>query len=213
MNPSAISTLRIYNQQIAATKFKSAGELLGWMGAMQAQDYPQAKWAIGARLPHLTEKQIDSAFNQGEIFRTHLMRPTWHFVSANDIYWLLELTARQIKSAMKARNRDLGLTESVFGKSQEIIGKAMEGNHSLTRDEISLQLNRAGISTDENRLSHILMEAEIDGIVCSGGIRGKKQTHALLSERVPVKKTYAKEEALALLAKKILYQSWSCHFA
>lgn len=121
MNSSDISTIRLYNQQIAATNFCTPEELVGWMGAMQAQDYNQAKWAIGVRLPLLTEEQIESAFNQGEIIRTHLMRPTWHFVSADDIYWLLELTAKQIKSSMKARNRDLGLTEAVLGKSQEVL--------------------------------------------------------------------------------------------
>ena len=202
MNTTDISTLRLQNQQVAATKFKSAKELVGWMGAMQAQDYNQAKWAIGARLPHLTEEQIESAFNQGEILRTHLMRPTWHFVSADDIYWLLELTAKQIKSTTKSRNRDLGLTESDFQKSKEVFIKSLEGNRSLTREELSDQLNLAGINTYEQRLPHILMEAEIDGIICSGGIRAKKQTYALLSERVPVKKTLSKDEALALLAKK-----------
>jgi len=171
------------------------------MGALQAQDYNQAKWAIGVRLPHLTEEQIESAFNQGEIIRTHLMRPTWHFVSSEDIYWMLELTAKQIKSSMKSRNRDLELTESGLKKSQEILVKALEGSRSLTREELSITLNSAEIKTDEQRLSHILMEAEIDGIICSGGMKGKKQTYALLSERVPVKRTLTKDEALAKLAK------------
>lgn len=202
MNLSDISALRLHNQQIAATNFKTAKELVGWMGAMQAQDYNQAKWAIGVRLPHLTESQIESEFNSGEIIRTHLMRPTWHFVSADDIYWLLELTAKQIKSSMKSRNRDLGLTEAVLRKSHEILIKSLEGNSSLTREELCKHLNQAGISTDENRLSHILMEAEIDRIVCSGGIQGKKQTYALLAERVSGRKTFSKDEALALLAKK-----------
>lgn len=121
MNLSGITSIRLHNQQITTTNFKTPKELVGWMGAIQAQDYNQAKWAIGVRLPQLTEEQIESAFNQGEIIRTHLMRPTWHFVSADDIYWLLELTAKQIKSAMKARNRDLGLTEAVLGKSQEVL--------------------------------------------------------------------------------------------
>ena len=123
MNPDDISTLRLQNQQIAAAKLKSSTELVAWMGAMQAQDFNQAKWAIGVRLPYLTEAQIESAFNNGEIIRTHLMRPTWHFVSADDIYWMLELTAKQIKSTTKSRNRDLGLTEIVLGKSKEILVK------------------------------------------------------------------------------------------
>ncbi len=202
MELTDISTLRLYNQQIAATKLKTAKELAGWMGAMQAQDFNQAKWAIGVRLPHLTEAQIESAFNNGEILRTHLMRPTWHFVSADDIYWLLELTAKQIKSTTKSRNRDLGLTENELVKSKDVLVKSLEGNLALTREELSDQLNRAGINTYEQRLPHIMMDAEIDGIICSGGIRDKKQTYALLEERVPVKKTFSKEEALALLAKK-----------
>ena len=202
MNVSDISTPRLQNQQIAATNFRTVKELVGWMGAMQAQDYNQAKWAIGTRLPHLTEEQIESAFNQGEIFRTHLMRPTWHFVSADDIYWLLELTAKQIKSTTKSRHRDLGLTENDLKKSKEVFVKSLEGNRALTREELGDQLNLAGINTFEQRLPHILMEAEIDGIICSGGIQEKKQTYALLAERVPVKKAFSKDEALALLAKK-----------
>jgi hypothetical protein len=153
-------------------------------------------------MPDLTELQIESAFNNGEIIRTHLMRPTWHFVSADDIYWMLEHTAPQIKSATKSRNRDLGLTESIFKRSQEVLVKALEGNKSFTREELSIQLNRAGINTDEQRMPHILMEAEIDQIICSGAMQGKKQTFALLTERVPIKNTLTKDEATALLAKK-----------
>jgi hypothetical protein len=202
MNQSDISNIRLHNQQLTANNLLTVKELVGWMGAMQAQDYIQAKWAIGVRMPQLTEKQIETAFNQGEIIRTHLMRPTWHFVSADDIYWLLEFTAKQIKSITKSRNRDLELNEATFKKSQEILVKVLEGNRSLTREEICSNLNQNGINTDGQRAPHILMEAEIDGIICSGGMQAKKQTYALLAERVPVKKTYSKEEALALLAKK-----------
>jgi hypothetical protein len=161
-----------------------------------------SKWAVGLRLPHFTEVEIEAAFNRGEILRTHLMRPTWHLVSADDIYWMLELTAPQIKSQSKSRNRDLGLTDDVLRASRKVLENTLHGNQALTRDELSNQFNRAGISTDENRLSHILMEAEIDGLICSGPIRDKKQTYMLLEERVSEKKNLPKEEALALLAQK-----------
>lgn len=202
MDHSRISSIRQYNQQIAAASFTSARQLINHMGAMQAQDFNQAKWAVGLRLPDFTEKLVEEAFNRGEILRTHLMRPTWHFVSPEDIYGLLELSAKQIKSAMKARNRQLELTEEVFKQSQEVIVKALEGNHSLTRDELSDYLNAAGISTNEQRLPHILMEAEIDRIICSGPLKGKKQTYALLEERVPIRKSFSQDETLASLARK-----------
>jgi hypothetical protein len=114
----------------------------------------------------------------------------------------LELTAKQIKSTTKSRHRDLGLTENDLKKSKEVFIESLEGNRSLTREELGDQLNRAGINTFEQRLPHILMDAEIDRIICSGGIQGKKQTYALLAERVPEKKTFTKDEALALLGKK-----------
>lgn len=202
MPATRIAHNRMLNQQIVNSSITTPKELLNHMGAMQAQEFNQAKWAVGQRLPNYTEKQVEESFNRGEILRTHLMRPTWHFVSPEDIYWLVGLSSKQIKSAMKARNRQLELTEEVFKTSQEVIIKALEGNRHLTRDELSEFLNAAGISTKEQRLPHILMEAEIDRIICSGPMKGKKQTYALLEERVPNKIELTTDEALALLAKK-----------
>jgi hypothetical protein len=199
---NSITERRIQNQAISANHFFSVNELLNHMGAMQAQEFNHAKWGVGLRLPNFTEKQIEEAFNRGEILRTHLMRPTWHFVSPEDIYWLVGLSAKQIKSAMKARNRQLELSEEDFKKSQEVMIKALEGNRYLTRDELSELLDAAGISTKEQRLPHILMEAEIDRVICSGPMKGKKQSYALLEERVPHKIDLTTDEALALLAKK-----------
>lgn len=201
MNLINIVNSRLANQHLVATGLNSAKELVGWMGAMQAQDYNQAKWAIGVRMPHLTVDQIELAFNQGELIRTHLMRPTWHFVSADDIYWMLELTAPQIKTVLNSRHRELEITEAVVSKSKEIMGKVLSGNKSLTREELLHELQKADIPTDLQRASHFMLRAEIDGVICSGVIKGKKQTYSLLSERVPVKKTLSREEALAKLAK------------
>jgi hypothetical protein len=172
------------------------------MGAMQAQDYPMLKWAVGLRLPHSTESEVEAAFNRGEILRTHLMRPTWHLVSADDIYWMLELTAPQIKSQGKSRNRELGLTAEVLSASRKVLEKALQENQAMTRDELSIQLNQAGITTEEQRLYHILMDAEIEGLICSGPVIEKKQTYMILEERVPKKNLLPKDEALGLLARK-----------
>lgn len=203
METREISAIRLKNQQLATSMFQTPKELVAWMGAMQAQDYNQAKWAIGIRMPHMIESQIESAFNQGKILRTHLMRPTWHFVSADDIYWMLQLTAPQIKSVLNSRHRELGITELLVNTSYLVIEEAINAreDQSLTREELLQVLAQAGIPTDLQLASHIMLRAEIDGILCSGPLKGKKQTYALLSKRVPVKKTLTKEEALARLAK------------
>jgi hypothetical protein len=197
-----IANLRLVNQQITGTKFTSPKEIVAWMGAMQAQDYAMVKWAVGVRLPNATEKSVEAAMDRGEIIRTHVMRPTWHIVSADDLRWMLDLTAPQIKVGMRSRNRELGLTETILSKSFKLLEKTLRnGNHS-TREELIAVLNKANINTDENRASHIFSAAELEGLVCSGPVKNGKQTFSLLEERVPVTAPLSRDEALATLAKR-----------
>lgn len=156
MNLTDLAVMRLFSQQIAATKFQTAKDLVGWMGAMQAQDYAMAKWAIGIRLPNSRDGEIENTINRGEILRTHPIRSTWHFVSADDIYWMLGLTAPQIKAALTSRQKELGLSETVFRKSRLILEKALLDGKHLTREEIAAEFERANIATGSNRLSHLL---------------------------------------------------------
>jgi hypothetical protein len=197
-----ISKIRLISQKVASSEFKTPSEIVRWMGAMQAQDFAMAKWAIGVRLNNPTDKKVESAFNNGEILRTHVLRPTWHLVSADDIFWMLQLSASKIKSSLKSRHNQLELTESIISKSNLIIEKSLSKGSSLTRDELADEFHKAGIKTDENRLSHILFCSELEGIVCSGPIKNNKLTYALLHERVLVKKELSKDESLAELAKR-----------
>jgi len=169
---------------------------------MQAQDVAMVKWAVGMRLATGTEQKVNEALDDGEILRTHVMRPTWHLVTPEDIRWMLALTSPQIKSLTKSRHKDFGLTEAIFSKSRKIIEKLLrDGNHS-TREEIIPILNKANINTDENRASHIFATLELNGLICSGKTKNGKQTFALLDERAPQMKSFDKEEALATLAQR-----------
>jgi hypothetical protein len=202
MTQNDVANTRLISQQINATKFETAKEIVGWMGAMQAQDFNMAKWAIGLRSKNATEQNIDAAINSGEIIRTHILRPTWHFVSSDDIYWMLELTAPRIRSSMKGRNIQLELSENIFKKANNIIEKALSGNINLTRKELLNELNKTKIETDHNRASHILFNAELEGIICSGKMKEKQTTYALLNERIEKPVQIKKEEALYKLASK-----------
>ncbi len=202
MNQKDIAKLRLTSQQIANPKIKSAKEILNWMGAMQAQDFNMVKWAMGLRLNNSTEKSIDAAIDSGEIIRTHVLRPTWHFVSAENIFWMLELTAPRLKASMKGRYKQLELTEEVFKKCNKIIEQFLNSGKHATRKELVSELNRSKIATDENRASHILLNSELEKIICNGKMKGKQTTYALLSERIPQTKRLYKEEALRELASK-----------
>jgi hypothetical protein len=202
MTSDEISKIRLQSQKVSETEFKSPGKIVSWMGAMQAQDYLMSKWAIGVRLSDQSEEKVESAIDKGEIIRIHVLRPTWHFISADDIYWMLDLSAPKIKSSLKTRHKELELTETIIGKTKSILLKKLSNGNGLTRDEIAQEFARAKIRTDANRLSHILFRSEIDGIICSGPLKEKKTTYSLLNERVPHKKNLIHDEALAELAKR-----------
>lgn len=196
-----ITNYRMVNQQIAETTFTRPEEIVAWMGAMQAQEYAMAKWAIGVRLPHATDQIIEQAIDEAKIIRIHILRPTWHFVSADDIRWMLQLTAPHICRACNSMFRKLELTEAVLKKANGVIEKTLAGKQ-LTRQEIMMALEEAGIATHDLRGVHLMFKAELDGIVCNGARRGKNLTYALLDERVPPSKTLTREEAQAELARR-----------
>lgn len=200
MTLTEISDNRLINQRVYTPDIHSVKDLVTWMGAIQAQDFTMAKWAVGIRMKDSTNETIEAAFNKGEIIRTHLLRPTWHLVSSDDIYWMLELTAPKIKSSLSLRRQRLGLSSEVLSKTNAIIEKALSGGFVLTREELAEKFHDANIKTDENRLSHIMFSAELDGLVCSGPLKGDKLTYALLNERVLLKKNLLRDEALAELA-------------
>ncbi len=197
-----MARIRVTNQHIAGSGLKSVKDVVNWMGAMQAQDFIMCKWALGIRLPGSTDALVEEAINRGDVLRTHLMRPTWHLVSSDDIRWLLDLTAPHIKRVLTTRHRNLELTDKIIQKSNALLLKSLSGNNHLTREEIIALYIKEGISVSDNRASHLLLNAEIEGLVCSGIIKKKNPTYALLSERVPATKVVAREEALGRLASK-----------
>lgn len=196
---------RLINQQIAGTTFKKPSDIAGWMVAMQAQEYALAKWAIGLRLPGVNEADVDKAFNSGAILRTHLMRPTWHFVTPADIRWMLALTAPRVNAINAYMYRQLELDDKLFRRSNAVLEKVLTGGKHLTRVALKAALEKVRIEADGLRLGYIMMRAELDAIICSGPRQGKQFTYALLEERVPAAKPLSSEEALATLSKRYIY--------
>jgi hypothetical protein len=172
------------------------------MGAMQAQEFAMAKWAIGLRLPGSKEAEIDEAFNQGSILRTHLLRPTWHFVSPADIRWMLLITAPRVQALNAHYYRKVELDSKIFKKCNDVFVKVLAGGKHLSRTTLQSVLAKAKIKADGIRLAYIMMQAELDGVICSGRRLGKQFTYALLEERVPPVRKMDKENALSELINR-----------
>lgn len=198
-----IAHLRLLNQRISTPSIAKPGEVVDWLGAVQAQDYFGAKWALGLRMRGATDTDIEKAFNDGSILRTHVLRPTWHFVRPADIRWMLALTAPRVHAANAYMYRKLELDDATFKRSNTTLGKALEGGKQLTRDELRITLQDTGIATDDGlRMSYLMMYAELEGIICSGPRQGKQFTYALLEERAPQARTLDREESLVELARR-----------
>ena len=202
MRIAEIRLRRLVNQQIAKTKFTKPEEIVHWMGAMQAQDFGMAKWAIGLRLPGSKEKQVEEAFNQGRILRTHLLRPTWHFVTPADIRWLLQLTAPKILARSRYYLDKAELDQKTLKRTNDLLAKGLEGGQHKTRTELQQVLSRNKIKASGLRLAYIMMAAELDGVVCSGPRLGNQFSYALLEERAPAVEHINNKEALGKLMNR-----------
>jgi len=198
-----IAHQRLHNQLISQRMFEKPNDVVRWLGAVQSQDFAGAKWALGLRMQDATDESIEQAFADGTILRTHVMRPTWHFVAPADIRWMLTLTAPRINALNAYYYRKLELDDALFRHSNTVLANALQGGKQLTRSELASVLQQAGIAADNLlRSTYIIMRAELDGIICSGARRGKQFTYALLDERVPPTRTLDRDEALAEFARR-----------
>lgn len=193
---------RLLNHRFVDRPFKTAAEVVSWYGAVQSQEYALAKWGVYQRLKAGSDAAIEEAFTKGEILRTHVMRPTWHFVAPEDIRWLQDLTSPRVQAFNASYYRNNDLDKAVFSKTHKALTKAMEGGQCLTRAEITAALKRAGVEASGLRFGLILMRAELDKLICSGPRKGNQFSYGLLEERVPPTRPLTREEALAELVKR-----------
>ena len=199
-----IPTIRLHSQQLINPVFNNPKDLVSWMGGIQAQDYTMSKWAIGIRLKAGNLQTVNEALAKGDILRIHVMRPTWHYVAAEDIRWMLKLSSRRIITANDsfAKSRGQDISVDIYNKANRLLEKALAGHNHLTKQEIDNIFKEGGLETNERLSNRFLIHAEAEGLICSGADKNNKITFALLDERVPPIQELHKEEALAILARK-----------
>jgi hypothetical protein len=196
---TSIAARRLHAQRLTGKPFASPLDAVRALTAVQSQDYAGGKWALGLRTRGITEAMLDRLFDQGAILRTHVLRPTWHFVLPEDIRWLLELTGPRITRGLAGRHRELELDAKVVARSRSAFAAVLAGGRSLTRPELGEVLRKARLSPEGQRLPHLLLQAELDGLITSGPRRGKLHTYALLEERAPKARRLDPAEAVAEL--------------
>ncbi len=202
MTNSVIVRQRLLSQKISESTCTKPAEIVSWFGAMQAQDYLAAKWAIGLRLPGATDVLIEQAIADRSIVRTWAFRGTLHMIAAEDVRWMLTLLRPRLHRITGTHCRKLDLNETLLLKSQAIMTHALQGGKELTRPELKAALEQGGILTHDLRLNLVLVRAAIDGVICCGCRRGKEFTYTLLDEWTPITNTVDHSEALAELTMR-----------
>jgi len=201
MNPVA---LRLLNQQLICPQFDTPAELVGYMGAMQAQEYRLMRWAVAMRTKKPSVKAFKKAFDSGQILRLHLMRGTWQLVSAEDYWPLLELCSQKALSVIKGwmRSNKISIPEEEVAYIREILVQTTADKRSVTKEDFVQALAEKDIHMDEHRLSYHIRYAELSGTLCSGDLLPMKATYALTADKVKSKTKLDRDEALIMLARK-----------
>lgn len=199
MNATDALTRRLFGQRLAGTPFEAPEDVVRCLACVQSQDSVGARWSVGQRVANCADADVAAAFDEGRILRTHVLRPTWHYVTPDDILWILQVTAPRVHTLSAYMYRQTELDDALFARSHRLFTAALQGRNQLTRGELAAVLAEGGIIAEKMRLAYIIMQAELDGLICSGAVRGKQHTYALLAERAPQARRLDDDEALAAI--------------
>jgi hypothetical protein len=203
MTPADVLRLRVENHRLARAAFRKPEDVVAWFGAVQAQDYLGALWALGLRTRHATEASVEAAETRRAIVRTWPMRGTLHFVAAADARWMTQLLAPRVIARNAARlKREVDVDAAVVGRARDAVARALEGGRRLERGELYERLEARRIATAKSRGLHILLWLALEGTVCLAGRQGKQHTFALLDEWIPTARPMERDAALAELARR-----------
>lgn len=200
----AIIRRRLAQQQLTGPRATSVAEVVRHSLAVQAQDPPLSRWSLGLRAGVADDETVRAAVSSGEVLRTHVLRPTWHYVHRGDIRWLLELTSPKVLSGSRGRHRQLGITDEVQAQAFSVFTDLLSRG-PMTRKELQPHLPGTGFPQQGQVVAHLLMVAELCGLICSGPLTDKgEHSYTLLDSVVPAAAPLRREEATDRLVRRFV---------
>lgn len=197
-----IPHLRLANQHLVGSALTTPTDVARSMLALQAQDFAAAKWAVGIRAPGITEGDVHGAFNRGEIVRSWPLRGTLQITSADDLPWLLALTAERMLASASTRHTGLGLDDRTLRHACDVALAHLSGGRASSRKQLLASFQSAGIATTGQRGYHILWWLAVRGVICLGPMHDGQQSFVLLNEWIPLPRLLGREEALGEVARR-----------
>jgi Winged helix DNA-binding domain len=209
MDRTDVLTARLATQRLSGPAADDPAQVVRELLCVQSQDALLAQAMIALRCASATDADVRSALAAGDIVRTHILRPTWHYVAAADLRWLLRLTSPKVESGMAARHRQLSLDETLVGKALDVLTTRLDGRSFATRNELAGEFADAGLLTREDPLfgqqaGHLLLLAELRAVICSAPSAAVEHSYALLEEVVPATPERGREQAITELVGRFV---------
>jgi hypothetical protein len=202
VDPVEIVKRRMRAQRLVGEPYAGPAEAVAALGAVQSQEYEEARWALAQRCGHPAAEAVESVLDAGEVLRTHVMRPTWHFVRREDVRWLLGLTAERLAAGDRSRLRQLELDGRAIERAGEIVERALGAGEPLARSELRAAMAEAGIEANASQIGHISFHLELAARICSGPRRGRDHTYVRFGPRARGARRLARDEALGELTRR-----------
>ena len=200
MNPISI---RLLNQQLVAPQFDDPAEVVGHMGAMQAQEYRMMRWAVAMRTRKPSSKAFKRAFDSGRIIRLHLMRGTWQLVSAEDYWMMIDFCSPKAIAVTKGwmSSNKIAISDEELMRIRDILAQTAADKGSVTKEDFVQALAKKDLQMDNHRLSYHIRMAEMSGTLCSGDLLPMKATYALAAEKVKPTAKMDHDESLMVFTR------------
>jgi hypothetical protein len=201
INDADIARWRLRSQRLVGEGRPDAETVVRELLCVQAENQAQSAWAVAARTARPDRADLDTALANGRVLRTHVIRPTWHYVTPDDLAWLLDLTAPRVRATFALQlEQQHGLDPARVDQLGTVVADALRGGKHLTRPELAALLAERGHVLTGTALMVLLGELEQQQLLCSGAPAEGVHTYALLEERIPRPRRLDREEALAELA-------------
>jgi hypothetical protein len=196
-----IARWRLHNQHLTSPFLPAAKDVVVGLLAVQAENPGQSAWAVACRTRQPNADDLAKLLDDGTVIRTHVLRSTWHFVSADDIGWLLDLTRpRVLRVTGEQLETGYGLDDGAIDRATTVVLDALGERGDRTRTELGEVLQANGITPRGQLLMLLLAHLELTGLICSGRPVDGEHSYALLAERAPRARRLDRTEALAELA-------------
>lgn len=195
---------RLATQRLASGPLPHAADAVRLLTCVQSQDAPLAAHSLAMRTRTTGYAGVLAEQSAGGWVRTHILRPTWHFVAPEDLRWIQALTGARVESSMPARHRQLGLTPEIIDRGVELLRELLAGGRAMTRKELGPAFAEAGLPGPGETMAHQLMCAEVRAVICSGPPRGTEHTYALVDDTVaPAESdTWSREQSVVELTHR-----------